>query len=134
MSDQTEFLSARIDEDEQAAWAVAAGWEGATYHIHTPEYEQYYPVEGPANECESMHERWFGDAWVDLANLFTAARVLAECESKRQIVEDFEVYAADALIEQTEFAAGRRHAATLAVARIASVYADHPDYDETWRA
>ena len=63
----------------------------------------------------------------------TAERVLADVEAKRAIVEDFEVYARDLREAPSEFARGRRHAALLAVTRLATAYADHPDYRQEWR-
>jgi Family of unknown function (DUF6221) len=60
-------------------------------------------------------------------------RLWAECEAKRQIVEDLEEYAADYRAAPSDFAAGRRHAALLAATRVAAVYAGHPDYLPEWR-
>lgn len=65
---------------------------------------------------------------------WSKARVLAECEAKRRIVEDCEEYAADHRTAPSDFARGRRHAALLAATRLAAVYADHPDYDQGWVA
>jgi hypothetical protein len=60
-------------------------------------------------------------------------QILAECEAKRRIVEDFEDYASEYRKAPSDFAAGRRHAALLAATRIAAIYADHEDYDEEWK-
>lgn len=67
------------------------------------------------------------------ARVWNPARFRAECEARRRIVEDFQEYAADYRAAPSDFAAGRRHAALLAVTRIAAVYADHPDYRQEWR-
>jgi hypothetical protein len=61
------------------------------------------------------------------------ARVLAECAAKRAIVEDLKELEADYKVSHSEFTEARRFQALVSVARLAAVYADHPDYDETWR-
>jgi len=94
----TEFLMARIAEDEEAARAaMQASAQMAHIALHDP------------------------------------ARVLAECEAKRRIV-DF------ALMEATGTATRQLDAGELpertewvAVAALAEVYADHPDYREEWK-
>ena len=92
----TEFLAARIDEDE-----------------------------GRAQKAQ----RYAGsELWV-----MGPMRVLAECAAKRRIMEDFEEYTSDYRAAPSDFAAGRRHAALLALTRVAAVYADHPDYRPEWR-
>lgn len=103
-----EFLLARIADDEARAKAVDA-------------------------------EDWYGvDAWGDGPTEFyfddgapgTPARVLAECEAKRQIVEMWLTRN-----EQSEHPTIAAHATGLglAIRVITGVYADHPDYDEAWR-
>lgn len=62
-----------------------------------------------------------------LAQQVGSARVLAECKAMREIVEwwapwDGEVYD------------GWTDAANVVLPILASVYADHPDYREEWRA
>lgn len=89
MSDLTEFLLARIAEDE------ASLPEG---------FDCWYPPE----------------------------RYAAECEAKRRIVEDFEILHADYGVTHDPSTEARRFQALIAAARLASVYADHPDYREEW--
>lgn len=91
----TDFLAARIAEDEAAAWR----------HI-----------------ADADRHGW--GSYPD--------RVLAECAAKRVIIEDFEMYAQDYRDAPSDFAAGRRHAALLAVTRLAEVYADHRNYQQEW--
>jgi hypothetical protein len=65
------------------------------------------------------------------------ARVLAECEAKRNLI----TYSAFMLRAWEDKPNGaypdmtrrERHAARLTLETLAAVYADHPDYDETWR-
>ncbi len=54
---------------------------------------------------------------------WSPARVLAECEAKRRIVGHFSRH-------RPEFWGG---IASVPLGALASVYADHPDYDESWR-
>lgn len=55
------------------------------------------------------------------------ARVLAECDAKRRIVD---IYAADIPDEWR----GLPSRPMRALASLAALYSDHPDYDEAWRA
>lgn len=105
----TEFLLSRIAEDE------AGPWRGA-------EIMGADRVVGPAEIAALNAEE---DQW--------EARASAECEAKRRIIEDYEAYANDYRDAPSAFAEGRRHAALLAVCRVAEIYADHPDYREEWR-
>ena len=57
------------------------------------------------------------------AAIWTPDRVLAECEAKRRIVEAFGDYDPE---DHWDFQ-------TFPLRALAAVYADHPDYDETWR-
>jgi hypothetical protein len=92
MNDLTEFLLARIAEDER-----------------------------------DFRESYDPDPW-------GFDRVLAECEAKRQIVEDWQERHALTAQYRTEQAAGQELGALTAMCRIAAIYADHPDYRQEWRA
>lgn len=87
----TEFLLARIAEDEAAAERVLLDYGGG--------------------DLESLE-----------------ARVLAECEAKRRIVDR---YSDDAI--WPDYQGGYESATEDAVRDLAAVYADHPDYDDAWR-
>ena len=119
----TEFLLARIDEDETMARTAVSPWRnewtsedvGVTMHI-----ERHDP-----------------------------ARVLAECKARRRIVAAFEderirkdIYNRgydDGLLTTSDdmrqrWSSNARWAGLEIAARaLALPYADHPDYDETWR-
>ena len=134
----TEFLLARIASDEAVARVLLRDLEVQieTEGFAADERGPFTPARMLAAQLWAHYDgqtRWRNFArGHHIATLADPARVLAECEAKRRIVEDFEVYAADARTERTEFAAGRRHAALLAVTQIATVYADHPDFDPAW--
>ena len=120
MSTLAEFLLARIAEDE------AASSKG-----------------GRHNAPGAFANDNYGCLLVD------PARVLAECEAKRQIVNhlaDAErgVARAARLVEregngsrdaqEQEFAADAKLDAVKCIAKhVAAVYANHPDYDEDWQ-
>lgn len=136
-----EFLLARIAEDEAVArWAQADAWD----------------------ETAGIHG--FEDPWpshLAFAEHLTPARVLAECEAKRQIVEmhkswpvlvegppkfepvdnsdfnSFTMRASQQMAWTTE-QAYRDHFGTEpptgpVLRFLALPYADHPDFDESWR-
>ena len=106
MSALDEFLLARIAEDEHHARA-ARGWQTGDRHVGQPlDY--------------SIHmDRWSPD------------RVLAECAAKRAIVQlhtpvDDQPDGWCNLCDGDGWPCGT-------MAALATVYAGHPDYDESWR-
>lgn len=109
----TEFLLARIAEDESAA-RLGAG---------EPAYPHYGDT--AAEECVNMakSEGCAADGYRHLRR-HLPARVLAECEAKRQIVGRY-------------VAGGPPNAYDLALLDVmrdlATIYADHPDYREEWK-
>lgn len=102
----TEFLLARIEEDEEAA--RAAQGEGAYPHYADTaagECVEMAKSEGCSEEGYRYLRRWLPE------------RVLAECAAKRRIAEwDAEQYVAYSPIKY-----------------LASVYASHPDYRDEWQ-
>ena len=118
----TEFLLARIAEDEvvaRLAQSVIAGTDG-----------DWQDVTQPLTLAKTLAgELWaqkYGYAYEHIAR-HDPARVLAECEAKRRIVE--------AHRKQVEDDDPRAWivASQIALRSLAAVYADHPDYDEAWR-
>ena len=94
-----EFLAARVADDEEAAQAAVRWSEGATEWAD-------------AGEPDWQHiARW------------DPARVLAECEAKRRIVEQLAPIAE----ETWDVDLGR------VLKLLALPYADHPDYRQEWR-
>lgn len=111
MSDLADFILARIAEDEAAARALLR---------HRREMKLPLP-----------HAKWLGGlapgghSWGDVRSM--AARVLAECESKRRILGlcGVDPHEPGALLL-------RMH--TDAIVRLLALpYADHPAFDESWR-
>jgi uncharacterized protein DUF6221 len=128
--DLVEFLRARIDEDEQAAWAASRSG---------------YP---PGTQPREWHEvdplRYAGKLEDDLGGVITRgeglptarqaehiarhdpARVLAEVDAKRRIV------AGCAQARHAEDQA-RANALFVVACLLALPYADHPDYRQEWK-
>lgn len=106
----TEFLLARIAEDEERAEFVARQIEGNNW---TPPSEPW---------MLSWHDEY------DLLCI-EPSRALADCEAKRRIVEEARNYS-------PELAEGDNGewALDMAVRALASVYADHPDYRDEWKS
>lgn len=111
--DLAEFLLARIAEDE--AVARAAYYDGQRWYAEEeiidrwPECDCGTPVMSANRKAEAQ----FVADW-------QPSRVLAECDVKRRIVEHCIDYSDP---YETE----------LVVLLLALPYADHPDYDESWR-
>lgn len=124
----TEFLTARIAEDEDAARKSAADLDPVWGHYGSdgPTGTLALAISEGADEEHGTHfARWL------------PARVLAECEAKRRIVE--------AHLEQVDMVPvsegfgsvqyeipGRRYIPEV-LRLLALPYSDHPDYDEAWR-
>ena len=104
----TEFLLARIAEDEAAARSL--GDEPGRRWLHS--------LRGVTDQ----DARRFGAR----AN---PTRVLAECEAKRRIVERAEIAHERAKVGPSD----GDSAWFLAVRYLALPYADHPDFREEWR-
>lgn len=151
----TEFLLARIAEDEAVARLAidkdrpGTHWQWVTNETDTPvktgdltEAQNYqavslrtveeYPTTsgvGPLPAFIISHTEEVADAG-DHITRWDPARVLAECEAKRRIVQDRdEDHAAD----NDEWSMGYYEANYAAMHALAVVYADHPDYLPEWR-
>lgn len=99
----TEFLLARIAEDEAAAKTAALGLgELAAFGIEVMGTKVYVPT-----------------------------RVLAECEAKRRIVE---LHKADEVGLHVCHDALANDIECGELSALASIYADHRDFQEEWRA
>lgn len=98
-----EFLLARIAEDEAIAREAHEGGDW---------------VEGGGLRYAEVGFDTIPSLTID------ATRALAECEAKRRIVEEC------ARVSSTF---GDVEAIGFAVSTLAQVYADHPDFDPTWR-
>lgn len=138
MSDMVEFIRARLDEDERIARAVedrSDPWHGQ------------WRAEG--NQALRTRNGWVlahnrGEPHVPglLAHIarHDPARVLAEVDAKRRILDDVvdEASGLDAQVDG-EFRVGIRDTKTepylgdVLLRLLALPYASHPDYREEWR-
>jgi hypothetical protein len=126
----TEFLLARIAEDETVARAAGASTDGEPSTLRTSLKEACRTggdPHGPRGTVET-----------------TPTRVLAECEAKRRIVQmstDLDASckfdgppSPDWMTGDTPDGWGAAMGTVeQALTLLALPYADHPDYDETWR-
>lgn len=109
MSELTEFLLARIAEDEGVARAATLGHDGRPVDAFDWDY-------GPGSERDmttaqdEAHRTW--SPW----------RALAECEAKGRIVG-----------QASNVEWGGYAVRDVILGHLAAVYADHPDYREEWR-
>ncbi|WP_030670760.1 DUF6221 family protein [Streptomyces rimosus] len=119
MDDLVQFLRDRLDEDEAVARACAGdgGWDASNIAIYGPD------LAPEVREHMARHD---------------PARVLAEVEAKRQIIELCEPPLVDVTgygpVESRDYIPGEGEAWGLPVLkRLALPYANHPDYREEWR-
>jgi hypothetical protein len=124
----TDFLLARIKEDEAAARAAGVGaWEAG---------ERCVWRESPIATLDIVTDGAAGDGGVETPEIadhiarHDPARVLAECEAKRRIVE----YGHRAALETEDRFAIYGLAIADVLRALAQPYADHPDWREEWRA
>ena len=135
---RTEFLLARIAEDDAVAREATPGpWWNESGTVHAP-----YPfgrdlTAGNGGACHPLDAQGGNgrdaDADAEHASRHDPARVLAECESKRRIVEEY--VGEEWVISQghvTDWTQGAQAARETALRFLASVYAAHDDYDPAW--
>jgi len=152
----TEFLEARIAEDEALARAATPGpWE---WGAETSEWGDCGPnletvaklppySDGSIGPVETVIGSWGHDAnGITVADGDKAhiarhdpSRVLAECAAKRAIIKSYQscVYAEAATDITKEFGvkltvSGMVKGLELAIKSLATTYRDHADYQEDW--
>jgi hypothetical protein len=124
----TEFLLARIAEDEESANERVVGDSPFGEEVWFSE-GRIYADRGKIDVTEQWHE------WVQAHPLSERSkRTLAECDAKRRIVADLRHMEFNDPLRRGDYWRGQKDAARNAAVAIASVYADHPDYREEWRA
>jgi hypothetical protein len=124
----TEFLLARIAEDEAAArLAIPPRWDDAESTPHwrhdgnpSGAFMAGQMVIGQASSWREVDQD--GGRFARHIVRWDPARVLAECEAKRRIVKFAEYWLGATEGMEAEFVLGS----------LALPYADHPDYDEAW--
>lgn len=125
----TEFLLARIAEDGHAARA----WKGGRWEVGVEETgdgeNAYYVVREPGSD------HWVADVDAGYGaarhiTLHDPVRVLAECAAKRRIVEMHREGPGGGYCSRCD-----REPVwpCITLRALASVYADHRDYDLAWR-
>lgn len=117
----TDFLLARITEDEEVAKAVAEEIRAELAR------DIYLPGQGPDPDDRGMYRASDGND--SPAVVVGPARVLAECAAKRRIVDA----QWDADPNDGDWSSGYLSANDQAVRALALPYAGHPDYDDAWR-
>ena len=128
MSDLAAFLLARVAEDEAVAREVLEKVKpGASlYGIPT---SPIYVEDAEGSAASSFFDRDYGQGGYTI----TAARVLAECEAKRQIVEVHSVGAMACYWTQDSMSVHEPGEACETLRHLALPYAEHPDFDPAWR-
>lgn len=117
----TEFLEARIAEDEALAEAASVSMHGDR-HKESWDYGSY--VLGCERDATEAQDRFITEFW--------PARVLAECAAKRAIIElADQVETMDYQITN-EWGGGLEGTGDNILRALAAVYKDHHDYQETW--
>lgn len=128
----TEFLQARIDEDEATAreggfWGNLdlSEWEHAVVHqagriqtvsVHGVKgYEDHVAI---THDYEGLSDSVSEEAGPHIAR-YDPARALAECEAKRHVLDESLVWGEGCLDVMARY--------------LAEAYDDHPDYDQDWR-
>jgi hypothetical protein len=124
MSELTEFLLARIAEDEELA--RGAHYDGQRWYSEE-EFVGRYP-----DCCDCGCEVMMGaNRKIEAAHVanWDPARVLAECAAKRAIVA---LHRPDDLESSDRGMYFYAEGAGDAVKALAAVYKDHPDYQSEW--
>lgn len=149
----TEFLLARIAEDEAAAEA-APGRVWTSYDkdsvagasVYDEQWVLLYPQIYDHDKALSSEPGATGPKYIELARddlvahiaRWDPARVLAECEAKRRVIEravfvDGHGPAVDHL-RALDMTTGASGALRDVLGFLAQPYADHPDFHLVWRA
>lgn len=106
--DLVSFLRARLDEDERVATVLG---DDMRQSWAIPEDESVAVIH--------MHRH-------------APARVLAEVDAKRRILDEYE-QATGQYATHSQVSAGEEIGLRFAVKALALPYAEHPSYDEAWR-
>lgn len=125
------FLRARLSEDEAAARAAGPGsWQeygigSGGWTVGSAQGDDHFGAEtsssGPEGQAQAAH----------IAR-HDPARVLTEVEAKQRILRAHEKWC-EGRCEAKYPEGGFDAAHYWSIKSLAAVYADHPDYDESWR-
>lgn len=119
MSDLTDFLLARIAEDEEAA--LVESLPPGSHSSHGS--DEWGTVNLACPACRAL-----------TLNAWARPRVLAECEAKRRVVEtNVTAFAALGDPDDDVLMEGARRMYWHTLRALAAVHSDHPDYRPEWR-
>ncbi|MEV6790890.1 DUF6221 family protein [Streptomyces sp. NPDC051320] len=131
-TDLVQFLRDRYDEDEELARQSAEAGPLATWDRNADillglslKNRRRWAAQGVASAFDGAAEAH--------AARHDPARVLAEIEAKRRIVDAYAEVADNDIDEPYEYAYGWANGLGAAVRLLALPYADHPEYREEWR-
>jgi hypothetical protein len=121
----TDFLLARIAEDQAMVHEADA---------EKPPFPLTWPTSGMPRDTEvlyALERAGFGDDFIGMVLVAAdSARVLAECEAKRRIVEN---YQNSQQSDYPDYHGGYLSGLEDAMYSLVLPYADHADYQEDWR-
>jgi len=115
----TEFLEARIAEDEKLAEAASVSMHGQR-HTESWDYASY--VLSSERDATEAQDKFITEWW--------PARVLAECAAKRAIIAVWPDLFGAWTAEQAEAATAVKDHMRRA---LAAAYADHTDFRQEWK-
>jgi len=144
MTTLTDFLLARIAEDEYRL-DLPEGLVVLNSHGEVSARGDGWVSRGECPVCGAYQydgtESVTEDAWWEHAEtVHQRARVLAECDAKRRIIEAADEATGLDMQVDSEFRIERRderqepYIGDVILRALALPYADHPDYREEWRA
>ena len=120
MSDLTEFLMARIDEDEWDARRALGLDMGARLKDQAERVAHQHGSVTPPDEPNAADRLWWTTQdVVQWLAPYGPARVLDVCEAKQHLLDEALVWGEGCLDVMARY--------------MAEVYAAHPDYREEWR-
>lgn len=132
MTGIAEFLTARLDEDEATAQHSGPARVAWLAFLDDAGHMRYTTVAASNDDDDP----WVADGHELVAPaavrvVYDPARVLAEVAAKRALLKRLDEDA-DACTDDAEWR-GASLAEWQVIAHLAAVYADHPDYDPSWR-
>ena len=124
----TDFLLARIEEDEKHAAALLRDLEGQVSEEYAGVVDEKGPMTPARLLSAQMWAHYDGQSkrrsfakGQQIAYLANPARVLAECAAKRAIIE-----------QVSDVAWGGYAVRDVVLGHLAAVYKTHPDYRDDW--
>ncbi|GGU54716.1 DUF6221 family protein [Streptomyces lavendofoliae] len=125
-----DFLRARLDEDADTASAASPG----PWHVNAESDEVLAVDDIAVADGFALSGQQLRATTAHIAR-HNPARILAEVDAKRQMVDDYARNAAAAEAEQcpNEWNGGIDKLGYFVLPLLALPYADHPDYRDEWR-